>query len=124
MMISKNQTSLINTQQKENMAKYSPSGYIARNQHVAAAYGIKSGLLSIRKRMQQRKDCPLWLLEMIDECLTRSTTLIRPLIDHRDELTAYNDKSDEIKDLCPKCGNEWGNPDKMACTHCGYTTPF
>lgn len=61
-------------------------GYLARNQDVAKAYGLNAGLCSIRKRMQQRKDCPVWLLEKLNDMIQRSNELIRPLIEHRDEL--------------------------------------
>lgn len=66
--------------------KHEHPGYRARNMDVTAAYGLNAGLCSIKKRMRQRKDCPLWLIKKLDEVITRSNQLIEPLIRHRDEL--------------------------------------
>ena len=63
-------------------------GYMARNRDVAKAYGLNAGLCSIRKRMQERTDCPAWLLKSLDDMIDRSNCLLRPLIEHRDELSA------------------------------------
>ena len=61
-------------------------GYTARNLDVAVAYGLNAGLAAIRERMRQRRDCPAWFIEQIDDMIQRSNCLLRPLIEHRDEL--------------------------------------
>lgn len=61
-------------------------GYRARNLDVFNAYKLNAGLCDIKARMQKRKDCPLWLLIKLDDMIHRSNCLIRPLIDHRNEL--------------------------------------
>lgn len=62
------------------------SAYRARNLDVANAYGLNKGLVVICERMRKRKDCPLWLIEQLNELIERSNRLIRPLIEHRDEM--------------------------------------
>jgi hypothetical protein len=66
-------------------------GYLARNLDVANAYGLNAGLVCMRKRMQTRKDCPAWLLQSLDEMIHRSNCLIRPLVEHRDDLANARD---------------------------------
>jgi len=66
-------------------------GYRARNLDVAKIYGLNAGLCSIQTRMQKRKDCPLWLLERLNEMIYKSNCLIRPLVEHRDELSRFLD---------------------------------
>jgi hypothetical protein len=61
-------------------------GYRARNLDVAKCVGLNNGLQSIKTRMQKRKDCPMWLLEKLDDMITRSNHLISPLARYRDEL--------------------------------------
>jgi len=61
-------------------------GYRARNLDVAKIYGLNAGLCKIQERMAKRKDCPLWLIKRLDDMIYRSNCLIRPLIEHRDEL--------------------------------------
>lgn len=61
-------------------------GYRARNLDVATAYGLTAGLCDIKVRMRKRKDCPTWFLIKIDDLIYRSNCLIRPLIEHRNEI--------------------------------------
>lgn len=61
-------------------------GYTARNLDVAKVYGLEAGLCTMKARMGARRDCPLWFLEKIDDLIHRSSCLIRPLVEHRDEL--------------------------------------
>jgi hypothetical protein len=63
-------------------------GFMARELDVANAYRLNNGLADIRERMRQRKDCPNWFIAAMDDALHRSNCLIRPLIDHRDELAS------------------------------------
>jgi len=63
-------------------------GFMAREVDVANAYRLNKGLADIRERMRQRKDCPHWFISAMDEALHRSNCLIRPLIEHRDELAS------------------------------------
>lgn len=61
-------------------------GYLARNLDVANAYGLAAGLVAIKERVRTRRDCPLWILDKLDDMIHRSNLLIRPLVEHRDEL--------------------------------------
>jgi hypothetical protein len=61
-------------------------GYLARNLDVCNAIGLNAGLCSVRDRMRERKDCPAWFLEKMEEMIERSDKLIRPVVEHRDEL--------------------------------------
>lgn len=61
-------------------------GYRARNLDVATAYGLNAGLCDLRDRMSRRKDCPSWFLLNISELIYKSNCLLRPLIEHRNEI--------------------------------------
>jgi len=61
-------------------------GYRSRNLALAKAYGLNAGLCNIKERMQKRRDCPKWLLAKLDDMINRSNCLIKPLIEHRNEL--------------------------------------
>ena len=63
-------------------------GYMARNRDVATAYGLRSGLQSMRARMGSRKNCPAWFLDTIDDMERRARIMIEVAIEHRDELPA------------------------------------
>lgn len=72
-------------------------GYKARNLDVAVAYGLNAGLAAIRDRMRKRQDCPAWFLAQMDDMMQRSNCLLRPLIEHRDELQpSSNDKGKPV----------------------------
>jgi len=64
-------------------------GYEARNLDVARMYGINVDLCSIHERMRSRKDYPLWLMKKLLDLIDKSNSLIRPLVDHRDELPLF-----------------------------------
>jgi len=62
-------------------------GYRARNLDVATAYGLTVGLCNLRERMRKRRDCPTWFMLNIDGLIYKSNCLLRPLIEHRNEIS-------------------------------------
>lgn len=58
--------------------------YQARNRAVARAYGITFGLRRVKARALARKDTPQWLIDGLDQALTRADLLIDPLIEFRE----------------------------------------
>lgn len=66
-------------------------GYLARNLDVAAARGLNAEISRAFDRMRNRKDCPLWLIESLSECLSKSNRMIGVAVKYRDELPRHID---------------------------------
>lgn len=70
-------------------------GYLARNLDVATAKGLNAGLCKTLSRMKRRKDCPLWLIEALQDYIDRSNTMIRVTVEHRNELPKHMSPNSE-----------------------------
>ena len=64
-------------------------GYLARNQDVCKAYGLATGLAKIQERLKGKSRTPNWLLTDLEDMFYRANCLIRPLVDHRDEISPH-----------------------------------
>ena len=63
-----------------------PPGYNVRNLYVSKAHRLNVGLCNIKDRMTAREDCPVWFIRQMNDMIDKSNCLIRPLVQHRDEL--------------------------------------
>jgi hypothetical protein len=61
-------------------------GSKALNSAIVNGYNLNAGLYMIKNRMSRREDCPLWLLGQLDDMIYRSNSLIRNLVEYRDEI--------------------------------------
>ena len=64
-------------------------GYLARNQDVCKVYGLCAGLCKIQDRLKGKRSTPQWLLADLENILNKANCLIRPLVDHRDEISPH-----------------------------------
>ena len=69
-------------------------GHSARNLDVCTAYGLNAGLCKTLDRMKARKDCPLWLIERLNDYIDRSNVLIGALRRCRDDIPEYINNKD------------------------------
>lgn len=63
--------------------------YLARNLNAASAIGLNAALCKTLGRVKARKDCPLWLIESLYDCVDRSNVAISVAVDHRDEVPKH-----------------------------------
>jgi hypothetical protein len=68
-------------------------GWRAREKDVEMGYRLNENLCDIKSRLSGRPGCPKWLLKALDEAIYKSNCLLRPLIEHRNELpVAYQEQ--------------------------------
>lgn len=65
--------------------------YLARNLDLCTAYGLNAGLCKTLARMCARNDCPLWLVNALNDYIDRSNVLIGALRRYRDDIPKYID---------------------------------